>query len=401
MVELFAFLLLVALAWVGHACVWTALLNNLYGRPLPKALLKPWRLITGGVILAFPLLLLSAVNPAWFDSASGSPVPRDNVWGYCVAAYAAVCLGFGAVVLPLITVKRALRKPPASVVSERTRTLDLWPELGHKLLGDGLYRAAARLPGNCVFKFDITELTLALPKLPPQWDGLTLLVVSDLHFHGTPSRDYFDRVIAELAAGPTPDLVLLVGDFVDTDTHHEWIAPLLGRLGATEAKLAVLGNHDVHHEPDRVRAELAAAGYTVLGNGWKEITVRGVRCVAVGHEGPWFAPAPDLSGAPQDAFRLCLSHTPDNFYWAQANRIDLVFCGHVHGGGIRVPVIGSIFIPSVYGRRFDLGVFEENGTVMAVNRGVSGKEPLRFRCNPQALRVTLRVVPSSKFQVPS
>ena len=56
-----------------------------------------------------------------------------------------------------------------------------------------------------------------------------------------------------------------------------------------------------------------------------------------------------------------------------------------------MPLIGSIFIPSKYGRRFDIGVFEENGTVMAVNRGVSGKEPLRFRCHPQALRVTLKL----------
>jgi hypothetical protein len=44
----------------------------------------------------------------------------------------------------------------------------------------------------------------------------------------------------------------------------------------------------------------------------------------------------------------------------------------------------------MYGRRFDMGVFEGNGTVMVVGRGLSGKEPLRFRCNPQAIRITLR-----------
>ena len=85
-----------------------------------------------------------------------------------------------------------------------------------------------------------------------------------------------------------------------------------------------------------------------------------------------------------------MSHTPDNFYWG-ANGIGLMLCGHVHGGAIRVPVIGSIFVPSIYGRRFDEGVFEKGGTVMSVNRGLSGREPIRFRCNPQVLRVTLRV----------
>jgi uncharacterized protein len=373
-------------AWVGHAYALTTALNFLYGRALPKVVLKPWRLVTAALILAFPPLFWLVRTETVVDLGTRE-APTDA--GLAAILYCLVCCQFGMLFV-INALKRALRKPPACVVSEQTRTLDLWPELGHKLVGDGKGRPATRLPGNCVFRFDITDLTLALPNLPPEWDGLTLLLLSDLHFHGTPSRVYFDRVLDELAAGPTPDLVCLAGDFVDTDTHHQWIQPLLGRLRAKEAKLAILGNHDKYHDPDRVRSELTAAGYTVLGNAWREITVRGVPCVAVGHEGPWFAPPPDFSGAPLGPFRLCLSHTPDNFYWGQANAIGLMLCGHVHGGAIRVPLIGSIFVPSVYGRRFDQGVFEENGTAMVVSRGVSGKEPLRFRCNPQAIRITLK-----------
>jgi predicted MPP superfamily phosphohydrolase len=377
-------ILLIAVAWVGHAYILTTLLNNLYAHPLPKKFLKPWRHITGLLILAFPVLVWRVVT-----------VRPELIDAEVLSLYLVVCLIFG-LLYPFINLARYLRKPPACVLAEETCTLDLWPEYGEKLIGDGIGPSLTRLPGNCVFKLDVTDLTLAMERLPPEWDGLRLQVVSDLHFHGTPSRVYFDRLIDELTAGPPPDLVCLVGDYLDTDTHHEWIVPLLGRLQANEAKLAILGNHDKYHDPDRARAELAAAGYTVLGNGWKEIAIRGVPCVAVGHEGPWFRP-PDLSGAPEAPFRLCLSHTPDNFYWGLANGIDLMFCGHVHGGGIRLPFIGSIFVPSRYGRRFDYGVFEEDGTVMAVNRGVSGKEPIRIRCNPQVFRVTLRAAnrPSS------
>jgi len=372
------------LAWIGHACIWTAILNHIYGRLFPKWFLKFWRYFTGLVILAFPLLW-------WVRYASLSPLdpPDAGIWGAAVLAYTAVCLVFGAIIFPAITVARLLRKIPACVVSATTRMLDLWPELGAKLLGDGKLAVAARLPGNCVFRVDFTDLTLALPDLPPEWDGLTLLVVNDLHFHGTPSRVFFDRVVDELAAAPPPDLICLVGDFVDTDAHREWIRPLLGRLPSNGPKLAILGNHDRHYDPDRVREELAAAGYDVLGNGWREVTIRDIPCVVVGHEGPWYAPPPDLAAAPTGLFRLCLSHTPDNFYWGIANRIGLMLCGHVHGGGIRVPLIGPIFVPSVYGRRFDSGVFERDGTVMVVNRGLSGREPIRFRCNPEVLRVTL------------
>jgi predicted MPP superfamily phosphohydrolase len=379
--------LLVGLAWVGHACICTAVLNNLYGRRLPKTVLKPVRLLAGVAILAFPLVPWAlgslSVDDLGSVEALGVGAAVWALYAYCVA-----CLYFGFV-FPLVTLKRYLRKPPACIVSEQTRTLDLWPELGQKLVGDGKFRPLTRVPGNGVFKLDITDLTLALPNLPNEWDGLTILHVTDLHFHGTPSREYFDRIFAELNAGPVPDLVCLTGDFVDTDKHREWIQPLLGRLQAKEAKLAILGNHDEHHDPAAIRSELTAAGYTVLGNTWREIAIRGVPCVAVGHEGPWFAPPPGLSTAPKEPFRLCLSHTPDNFYWGIAHNVSLMLCGHVHGGGIRVPVIGSIFIPSIYGRRFDQGVFEENGTAMVVSRGISGKEPIRIRCNPQVLRIML------------
>jgi predicted MPP superfamily phosphohydrolase len=382
-------LLAIGVAWVGHACLWISLLNNFYGRALPKWLLKPWRLLTGLVILAFPLILLSGTNPKFWNWVNGESEFLNGLWGQFMVGYAGLCLLLGGVVFPAITVARLLRKTPACVVSEATRTLDLWPELGHKLPGDGYYAWVTRAPGNCVFCVDFTDLTLSLPDLPPEWDGLTILVLTDLHFHGTPARPYFDRIIDELAAGPVPDLVCLVGDYVDTKTHHEWIRPVLGRLIATEAKFAILGNHDWYQNPDRVREELSAAGYTVLGNGWREVTIRGVRSVVVGHEGPWFRPGPDLTAAPAGVFRLCLSHTPDNFYWGAANRVGLMLCGHVHGGQIRLPVVGSLFVPSVYGRRFDRGVFEKYGTAMVVSRGVSGKEPLRFRCHPQVMRITL------------
>ncbi|MFO0851873.1 MAG: metallophosphoesterase [Gemmataceae bacterium] len=380
------FALAAVVCWIGHAYIWTGILNHLYGRPLPKWFLKPWRLFTGAVILSLPLI---------YHSSRYTVVPDIGlvpvgIWSTLILqAYLPLCLLYGGWVFPVVTVSRLLTPKPRAVVHHQAEEVDLWKQLGPAAIGDGKYRHVARLPFNDVFRVEFTDLTLAVPKLPAAWDGLRIDFLSDLHFCGTPSRAFFDAVMDKLTAGPPPDLVVLGGDFVDTDAHHAWLAPVLGRLTATEGKYAIVGNHDQHHHPDRVRAELIAAGYTVLGNGWREATIRGERCVLVGHEGPWFRPAPGLKGAPADCFRLCVSHTPDNFYWGVENRIGLMLCGHVHGGQIRLPLIGSIFVPSVYGRRFDQGVFESEGMVMAVGRGVSGKEPLRFRCRPQVLRLTL------------
>ena len=150
--------------------------------------------------------------------------------------------------------------------------------------------------------------------------------------------------------------------------------------------MAILGNHDAYHEPQLIRTELEKCGIAVIGAESKVVTIRGERCVFTGNELPWF-PAP--ATPPTGGFRICVSHSPDRFGWAQQHGFDLVLAGHVHGGQVRVPIIGSIFVPSLYGRRYDMGVFEKNGTVMIVGRGLSGKEPLRFRCHPQVIRIVL------------
>lgn len=386
-----ALIALCAVLWIGHACFWTYWLNNFYGRRIPKQFLKPWRLITGVVILSGPPLLLSAFR---FDFINHDWELINGWWGRIVLAYAAiVCLPMGLIVFPVVTILRLLRKPPASVLRESTRTIDLWPELGERAVGDGKYPWLTRLPFNCVYRVDFTELTLAPPRLPAAWDGLTILLLSDIHFHGTPSRDWFERVFDELERLPKPDVVALPGDFLDSTGHRDWIVPLLGRLKWNECGVAILGNHDEHHEPDLVREELTNAGFRVLSNRLESIAIRGIHCELIGHEGPWFPPGP-LVYPDAKTFRICLSHTPDNFYWGQIHAMDLMLCGHVHGGQIRLPVIGPIFVPSVYSRRFDMGVFEQAGTMMVVGRGLSGKEPLRFRCNPQVIRITLKRPPA-------
>ena len=365
--------------WFGHACIWTTLLNVFYSQYWPKHFLKPWRLFTGAVIAGFPLAPIFGPRP-WSDD---SPLVLD--------VYYTVCAVYGAAVLPIITLYRNLRSRAACVLEERTETIDLWNRLGPAARGNGKWRWLTYLPGSCVFKFDVTELSLALPRLPPELDGLSILFLSDLHFHGTPSKLWFDAIIDRLLQFPKPDIVALGGDYVDSDEHRDWIASILGRLQWNGVGVAILGNHDAYHEPGLVTAELEKCGYTVIGAGTKEVIIRNQRCVFTGYETPWF-PIPEIP--PPGGFRICVSHSPDGFPWAQRHGFDLILAGHVHGGQVRMPIIGSIFVPSRYGRRYDMGVFEKNGTVMVVGRGLSGKEPLRFRCHPQVIRMVLRADPS-------
>ncbi|MCS7022825.1 MAG: metallophosphoesterase, partial [Gemmataceae bacterium] len=360
----FASLLVFVIASVGHAVLWTAVLNHLYGRPLPKSLLRLWRYATAVLIASLPLgwayfLLTSPVDTlAWVpsDGLDNEAIPEfhehtateitepqsrppshqlpeaTNELNHhdktlravkhlayaghpgtaVLSGYVGVCLLLGGFVFPAVSWRRWRRRPPPSVRQQRSQWFDFWPEHGPQLIGDGCMAWAARLPGNDIFRLEVTELTLALPRLPAACNNLRLLVLSDFHFHGTPTYLWFERVLTTLAEGPTPDLVCLLGDYVDRDSHRAWIVPLLTRLHARYGKLAILGNHDVHHDPMQIRTALQSAGCRLVGPAWQLVPVRGTTLAVIGHEGPWL-PGPQRGlSPPADFFRLALSHTPDN-----------------------------------------------------------------------------------------
>lgn len=364
-------LALAACGWLGHAFALTVLLNVVYAQPLPRRMLRGGRLLVAVGVFAFPFVVAG-----WHDN--------PGVRGYVVLS---AVIGGG--VLPCLTAYRALRRPPAALVAGGGRVVDIAKSLGRRPSGFGEHWRLARLPGNQLFEVEFTERTLCLPQIPPAWEGLTILHVTDLHFHGTPTREFFERTFDLALAAGEPDLLCLTGDFVDTVRHQRWIKPLVGRLKFREAGLAILGNHDLWNAPAGVRRQLARTGLRVLGNQWAGLTIRGEPMVAVGNEAPWFRPRPELRDAPSDVFRLCLSHTPDNLPWAAANGIDLMLSGHVHGGQVRVPVLGPLFMPSRFSRRYDGGAFRHGNTLLYVSRGLSGREPLRWNCRPEVTRITL------------
>ena len=48
-------------------------------------------------------------------------------------------------------------------------------------------------------------------------------------------------------------LVAVTGDVVDSDKHHRWVIPVLGRLRWRLAAFAILGNHDSWRDPTLIR----------------------------------------------------------------------------------------------------------------------------------------------------
>jgi predicted MPP superfamily phosphohydrolase len=376
--------LLFAAACLGHLVLMVSSHNWCYGLPVRRWVTDVLHLLHGASVAAFPVLLWWAAG--W--DLSGL-FQFGSVGMAALAGYVALCWVAVFILLPLNIAFRIFRPKPAALGKEQSEVVLIAERLGYTPAGAGLKRLQALLPFNEALQVEFVERTLHLPRLPEPWDGLTILHLSDLHLCGTPDRAWF-RAAMDRCTAWAPDLLAVTGDVADGDDFIRWVVPVLGRLRWKTAAFAILGNHDSWYAPDRVRRRLRRLGMRVLGNAWEQIEVRGEPLTVIGQEWPWFRPAPDLTGCPTGPFRLCLSHTPDNIRWAQRAGVDLMLSGHVHGGQVRVPVIGSILVPSRYGRRYDCGVFEEPPTVLHVSRGIGGDHPLRFLCRPEATRLILR-----------
>ena len=374
----------VALACLGHLVLMIGSHNFFYGFRMPKWGGDVTHFVHGLAIIAFPLGLVFG----WGFSLVGL-LDWENACVYqrIILAYLGLCLFVLLVWFPILTVRRNLRRDPSRVTA--SQVVDVAEQLGRRPVGRGRMPWLGRLPGNQIFPIEYVERTLFLPRLPPAWEGLTLLHLTDLHLHGTPDRDYF-RVIMDRCAAWRPDLVAITGDIADSPTHHRWILPLLGRLRWNIAAVAILGNHDHYVDVVPIRRRLRRLGMRVPVNDWFTLDVRGVPMMVIGNEWPWLGPEPDLHDCPRGPFRLCLSHTPDNIAWARAEGVDLMLSGHVHGGQVRLGPIGSILVPSAYGRRYDMGTFDESPTLLHVSRGLSGEQPLRLWCRPEVTLLTLR-----------
>src|SRR5687767_6810679 len=112
----------------------------------------------------------------------------------------------------------------------------------------------------------LTRRLVPLRRWPEDLDGLRVAVIADLHT-GAPhvSLAKLSRVVERVNA-EGPDLVALLGDYVDrqvagaTRVAPGAVAAALGRLRAPLGVTAVLGNHDWTEGGREIASALSGAG---------------------------------------------------------------------------------------------------------------------------------------------
>jgi predicted MPP superfamily phosphohydrolase len=247
-------------------------------------------------------------------------------------------------------------------------------------------------PGRLVIVRDQIAIPLSRP------GSLKIVVLTDLHV-GSPHNgiDNLERVV-ELTNTQQPDIVCILGDLVIQGVRGghfvspEDSAAVLKRLRSRLGSFAVLGNHDVWLDHDRVAAALESNGIDVI----EDTAVR-----LDTSAGPlWLAGVGDfmtgrarvatgLAHVTDDAPVIILSHNPDIFPLV-SRRVALTLAGHTHGGQVRLPFDWTPIVPSMYGQKYAAGRVVEDGKQMYVSTGVgTSLIPVRFRVPPAVTLLTL------------
>lgn len=257
--------------------------------------------------------------------------------------------------------------------------------------------AAAFLIKDSRDDLEISRYEVKSQKLPESFDGFKIVQLSDLHGaeFGEDGMELVEKV-KELE----PDMIALTGDFVTDEGDLAAVEKLVARLTELCPVYFVSGNHEFGSGlAVKVRNILERAGVKYLSNEYLTIS-RGEDGILLGGVEDPLAYAdmlsPDelaqkMNDAAPDAFKILLGHR--NYWMTEYPElpVDLIFCGHAHGGLIRIPGVGGLIGTD---RRlfpdFDAGQFNNGRYTLIVSRGLGNSVPIpRIFNRPEIVCVEL------------
>ena len=189
---------------------------------------------------------------------------------------------------------------------------------------------------------------------------IKLVVLSDLHEHEFGEGN---EALVELVKDRHPDLILLLGDFVNEDSEDtDIVCNLIEDIKNFAPIYFALGNHEIAYmerQNTELIQQLGAAGAIVLEKDYVDIEIKNEKIRLGGlYEYAFGFDREDLSDQKvaiktyledfqeTDTLKIMMSHRPDSFVFGDASThwdVDLVVSGHNHGGQVVIPGLGGLF----------------------------------------------------------
>lgn len=243
-------------------------------------------------------------------------------------------------------------------------------------------------------EIEISRHTVRLRNLPPAFEGLRAVHLTDIHHSRYVSFNAVYRMVA-LANRQRPDIVFLTGDYVTWSRKYiEPMGQALRHLSARLGVYAVLGNHDLRVDAEAVTWTLRNAGIEVLRNESSRLDSQGHSLWLAGVDEYSYGQSDvskALQGLPENAPKILLAHNPEIISAAAEHQVDFVAAGHTHGGQVKLPGLKSLNSITQPGQEFLEGFVSAGRTQMYISRGL-GKVvvPLRIKCPAEIPVYTFR-----------
>lgn len=254
------------------------------------------------------------------------------------------------------------------------------------------------------FRLVTSEYELFYENLPDSFDGYRIVQLSDLHMRQFGEDN--EKLIYALKA-QEPDIIVLTGDFLNsrekgTDGGQtKALEPFLCQLPQIAPCFFVSGNHEwASGELPELTELLKELGIRYLHNEFLLLGEEGQELILAGVEDP---NGPADMKKPDELAEVIRTNYPESFTVLLAHRnnlaekypklpVDLIICGHAHGGIVRIPFAGGVFgTEKDFFPEYDAGLFEEENFDMVLSRGLGDYVSIpRFLNNPEIVTIILR-----------
>lgn len=218
----------------------------------------------------------------------------------------------------------------------------------------------------------LAEYTFVHGDIPKEFDGKTILFISDLHYPSLFTKADIYK-LSNYISTLSYDILCLGGDYHEDIALINTLFDELGKHVPALGAYAVMGNNDYERGYEDVVEAMKRNNIQLLEHEVAKIKHNQERLFVVGVRNPFDLAAngvsPTLEMNPSD-FVILLTHTPDYAEDVAIGATDLVLAGHTHGGQVRIFGVAPI-IPSKYEQRFLSGlVYNSDSIPMLVTNGI-------------------------------
>lgn len=249
---------------------------------------------------------------------------------------------------------------------------------------------------------EISNYTINSAKLPNEFKNFKILQLSDMHnkYYGEKQNKLINK-IEEV----NPNIVVITGDMVNSrDTSYTNFFEVIENISNKYPIYYVLGNHEEDLSSEnlsKIIKKLEENNVKVLNNEMQNITI-GNNSINIYGLSKQLKVKDDiiqnkevmdklLNNIDKQSFNILLIHNPLYFKEYEKYDIDLILSGHVHGGIIRLPVLGAMLSPNVsFFPEYNKGEYVINNSKLIVSAGIGiGRMPIRIFNNLDIPVITL------------